>query len=669
MNIKEELWNLVYDNISSGVIIFEYDENDKDFVFKSINDAVEKIERIPRKYIIGNKLTKMFPAVIEIGLYELLLKAYETSKSQHCPLCFYEDDRLEGWRKYDVFKLSNGQLVVIYNEKILNDVAEYDLSNIEAKLESIYESSNIGIAFTDTNGNLLTSNKGWSEIIGYDIYELNGINFANLTYGGDLTKEKYLFSNISSGIINEYRLDKRVITKSGQIKWIDLSVTAIKNSYGEIVNFVGVAVDITKQKEATIQLQEQKKFLTDLIENAGSMIYVKDLQGQYTIVNKKFEMCTGYKKSDILGKKDVVLFNNFVSNQINQNEQVVIDSKKSHTFEEIITTDHIDYIEKYILSTKFPLTNAQNDIIGVCSISTDITELKKIQHEMVYNQQKLQHLFDELPVGISILSKDKEILYTNRKLEDMTGYTKEEIFSLENWFILAYPDIEYRKWVIENWTSALNDASSHYGNIYPCEYNINCKNGYTKTIEIAGVVFDDQILVTFVDLTDRKRYELELEEARLKADNANSAKSLFLANMSHEIRTPMNAILGLSDLLLDMPQSETNKDYLTKINYSSKSLLQILNDILDYSKIEAKKIDIVNNDFDLRKAIKNICDLFFPSIEQKHLKLKVFISKNIPNTIKADELRITQVLSNFLSNAIKFTHNGFIKLSIKNIKK
>ncbi|MEJ5167704.1 MAG: ATP-binding protein, partial [Arcobacteraceae bacterium] len=371
----------------------------------------------------------------------------------------------------------------------------------------------------------------------------------------------------------------------------------------------------------------------------------------------------------ILGKNDVILFNDFISSQIKQNEIEVIKSKKSATFEEIITTDYINYVEKFILSTKFPLINAQNEVVGVCGISTDITELKKIQHEMAQNQQNLQHLFDEMPVGISLLSKNMEIIYTNRKLEDMLGYNKDDILSLDNWWLIAYPDYEYRKWALENWNHSIKDASNHYGNIYPCEYNIRCKNGLYKTIEISGVVFENQILTTFVDLTDRKMYEIELENARQQADNANSAKSLFLANMSHEIRTPMNAILGLTDLLLDMPQEAKTRDYLEKINQSSKSLLQILNDILDYSKIEANKIDIVNSEFNLRKTIDNICNLFSASIEQKGLKFKLFISKNIPDTIVADELRITQVLSNLLSNAIKFTEHGYIHLSIKNIKR
>jgi CheY-like chemotaxis protein/two-component sensor histidine kinase len=111
-----------------------------------------------------------------------------------------------------------------------------------------------------------------------------------------------------------------------------------------------------------------------------------------------------------------------------------------------------------------------------------------------------------------------------------------------------------------------------------------------------------------------------------------------------------------------------NRNYLEKISYSSKSLLQILNDILDYSKIEANKIDIVENEFDVRATINNLTNLFLPSIEQKALEFRVNISRNIPKMIIADELRLTQILSNLMSNSIKFTHKGFIELSVRIIR-
>ncbi len=415
-------------------------------------------------------------------------------------------------------------------------------------------------------------------------------------------------------------------------------------------------------------LGKEKKLLEDLIENAGTSFYVKDIQGKYTLVNKQFAKCTGYEKENILGKQDIALFNEFVASKLRSNEQKVLDSGSGDTFEEIITSDKLDYIEKYLLSTKFPLFDENNNLSGVGNISFDITDIKKIEHDLTQNQIKMQHLLDELPVGISIISKSMDIRYNNRKLEEILGYTKDDIGTLENWWIIAYPDSEYRKWAMKNWLESLKDASTHYGHIAPCEYDIHCKNGMIKTIEIAGVVFDAEIVVTFMDLTDRKKHELELEKEQQRADSANSAKSVFLANMSHEIRTPMNAILGLTDLLLDMPQNTQNRNYLEKISYSSKSLLQILNDILDYSKIEANKIDIVENEFDVRATINNLTNLFLPSIEQKNLEFRVNISRNIPKMIIADELRLTQILSNLMSNSIKFTHKGFIELSVRIIR-
>ena len=153
-------------------------------------------------------------------------------------------------------------------------------------------------------------------------------------------------------------------------------------------------------------------------------------------------------------------------------------------------------------------------------------------------------------------------------------------------------------------------------------------------------------------MTERKNYNENLKKAKKDSDNANRSKTLFLANMSHEIRTPMNAILGLTDLLLDITTQSKQIEYLEKIQNSSKSLLQILNDILDHSKIEAHKIDILKEEFPLYESFDTIINLFLPTIEQKGLDFHFQIDKNIPRYLIGAELRVSQVLSNLLSNAI-----------------
>jgi signal transduction histidine kinase/DNA-binding response OmpR family regulator len=181
-----------------------------------------------------------------------------------------------------------------------------------------------------------------------------------------------------------------------------------------------------------------------------------------------------------------------------------------------------------------------------------------------------------------------------------------------------------------------------------------------KIIEIEGI---------FQDITKQKKLMISLEESKIEAENANQAKSKFLANMSHEIRTPLNGIIGLNKLALQSNPSSKIKEFLEKVEISSVALLNVINDILDYSKIEANKLTLEKTNFEFDKLLLNVTNLFDYQAHQKGIDLHIDYDNKIPKLLQGDPLRITQIFNNLVGNAVKFTNTGYIEIKTTLIEK
>jgi two-component system sensor histidine kinase EvgS len=278
-------------------------------------------------------------------------------------------------------------------------------------------------------------------------------------------------------------------------------------------------------------------------------------------------------------------------------------------------------------------------------------------------EERLLTTFDNMPIAAVMINNDDSMYLHNKRFLELFGYTLEDIPHLSDWWVKAYPEEEYRKWVIETWNACLQRSIETGENIEAREYKVTCKNGDVRDMEISGHFLGDRYLATLIDNTERNQAKAEIMKAKEAADNANQAKSIFLASMSHELRTPLNAILGFSKLLAQnpkVPADETEK--LSIINRSGQHLLSMINDVLDLTKIETGRIDLKEYPFELSALMKEMSVMVESRATEKGLAMYVEDEAISFPCIKADLGKMRQVMINLLSNAIKFTDEGQITI-------
>jgi len=312
------------------------------------------------------------------------------------------------------------------------------------------------------------------------------------------------------------------------------------------------------------------------------------------------------------------------------------------------------------------------------SKNTILTKLEESKEDLETSEKNLRLLIELSPIAIAISTLSNKIITLNKQFVKSFGYTLEEMPTIEDWYPLAYPNKEYRVNHKKKWKFYFEKAVKNNTEMEPIESIVTCKNGEQKVIQLRSSVIGENFIVMFTDLTKLRNleedisYRIKLEEDLLKAkqtaESANKAKSEFIASMSHEIRTPMNAILGFAEVLGQEISDPVLLDYVQSLRSSGKTLLSLINDILDFSKIEAGKIELRLEPVNIRSILQEITDLFKFKFREKKLEFITDVDKDISRYFVLDELRIKQILLNLVSNAIKFTEEGYVKIVVKSSK-
>jgi two-component system, sensor histidine kinase and response regulator len=297
----------------------------------------------------------------------------------------------------------------------------------------------------------------------------------------------------------------------------------------------------------------------------------------------------------------------------------------------------------------FSKLDIENENSNCVYVFHDITRQKKDEEIIIRQNQYYESVLRFSPAAIVTLDLNENIVSTNPAFDNLFGYSKKEVIG-QNLDKLVSPNEPEEA---ANFTKQVKEGNPVHG--YTTRYR---KDGSPVEVEISGVPVSIGnkrvgILAIYHDIT-------ELINAKRAAEAADRAKSEFLANMSHEIRTPMNGVIGMIELLKDTPLDSEQRDYLNTANESAESLLALINDILDFAKIESGQMTVENIDFDLRSMVEGVARTLAMRAESKGIEMVCMVNRDIPSRVKGDPTRLRQVLVNLVGNAIKFTSQGEI---------
>jgi len=310
-----------------------------------------------------------------------------------------------------------------------------------------------------------------------------------------------------------------------------------------------------------------------------------------------------------------------------------------------------------------PVFNVRGVLTNFVSIESEITERKRTESELRASEEYFRALFDESPVACVIQDAEFRIRQINPEFERLLGYSRDEIVGVDAVKFVHPDDVPA---LLAARRESLGDS-----NVGPhvFERRYLRRDGQVVWARLQVIRFADRggsaaRLCVLQDITVARNHERALRDARDVAESASRAKSQFLANMSHEIRTPMNGVLGMTELLLGTHLTSKQRRCAEAVYRSGETLLEIINDILDFSKIEAGKLELEKVDFNLRTLVEDVFELLAPRAHEKRLELACRIGPDVPAVVVGDPTRLRQILTNLVGNAIKFTEQGEVVVSV-----
>ncbi len=437
-----------------------------------------------------------------------------------------------------------------------------------------------------------------------------------------------------------------------QDTWVSTTKVPIRDREGRIIGTCGISRDITEYYRAQQALRDSEANWRSLVESVPDIISTIDLDYRIEFINR-LPLTLGLKPQDIVGRSVFDFLPEEHHGRLKAACAKVIETG------EVAAYEVQGLISEYWYASCLGPIQRDGELIGFVMASTNITDRKRAEVELQQSEERFRRAVLNAPLPIMIHAEDGEVLQISRAWTELTGYTLEDIPTITNW--LAWTNDQESDGI----ETHLEQLYGSTGRVVEGEYEVVTKAGKKQIWEFSssllGALPDKRQLgiSMALNVTERIKTQKVMQRAMETAEQASRAKSDFLANMSHELRTPLNAIIGFAEILRDELVGSVNteqKECINDIHISGQHLLEMINDILDLSKIEAGKMVLQLEEFSIVEVVEEVNAIITALAVKKNLDITLTYNRDY--MIEADRVKFKQVFYNLLSNAVKFTPEG-----------
>ncbi|WP_422928647.1 PAS domain S-box protein [Singulisphaera sp. PoT] len=558
-------------------------------------------------------------------------------------------------------------LILEGRDTTLQRQAAEALRQSEERFRGAFDAAAIGMALVGTGGQFLQVNRSLCEMLGYSEAELTATSFQAITVPEDLDADLNELQRTLAGEITSYRIDKRYFHRDGRIIWITLNVSLLRDDEGRPLYFVSQIQDITRRKQAEEAQRLSESTIRSLFDGSPLMMGIVELHDDdiFHITGNAAsdarmrqygaEPGRGYYLKDTPAPEPLRL-------EWMSRYRECASTGQPVRFEYGMTVPPLNKTH-WVSATACPIGDMTGPRPRFSYVAEDVTERKAVEQ----SQSRLNAILEATSDVVTMTDALGRILYLNRAARELLGVGPDE--DMRNKFMQTFhPQWMLQKIELEAIPTALRDGLWRGESVFRTRDNREVFTSQVMIVHKSPQGTIDYISTVARDITEEREAERALREVRDQALAATKAKSTFLANMSHEIRTPMNAIVGMAELLLDSKLDEQQYDYATTIRSGADAMLEIVNDILDLSKIEANKMAIETVEFNLGDLVEEVADLMAPRAHQKGLQLSCLVAPELPETLMGDPHRIRQILTNLVGNAVKFTEIGEVTIEVERVR-